>query len=59
MTYSGAKLLEVLYNIKPESYKAEEKEEIVEKAVKTPNDYDKLYDTIYRAVLDAMVKIWG
>lgn len=58
---SAVKMLEVLYNIKPDSYccveKVEEKVPEVEK--ESVIDYDRLREVIYDAVYWAVKKAWA
>ena len=55
------KMLEVLYNIKPDSYCVvdEKQEEPVVEEKESVIDYDKLRETIYDAVYWAVKKAWA
>ena len=62
---SSVKLLDMLYNIKPESYTATEKVDEVDcEAVEpvresTVIDYEQLESVIFRAVYNAVKKAWS
>lgn len=62
---SGARMLEVLFNIRLEEYAKKQDatvEDVVEKTIKeetTAIDYDKLYQIIYAAVYDAVKRVWS
>ena len=56
------RMLEVLYNISPDSYVIEDKKEkieIVDNELKETINYEKLYNLVYTAVYEAVKKAWA
>lgn len=56
------RMLEVLYNISPDSYVIEDKKEKIETVDREPKEtinYEKLYNLVYTAVYEAVKKAWA